>query len=210
MGMEHFRSNFAAGPGPASVVVGHFVGDGVQDLAVANELSNTISILLGKGDGTFQPPVNFDVGTQPVSIAVGDFNGDGVQDLVVANSRSDTVSVLLGKGDGTFQAARNFGAGSAPFSVVVGDFNGDNVRDLAVANASSNTISVLLGPGGRDISGGDELRCGQCSLFRVRCGLQSGWYAGFGSSQRGLQHSLDAHQHFVFRPYVVPAIAGKN
>src|SRR5262249_42858225 len=134
-------------------------GDGVQDLAVANEgtppsfTGGNVSVLLGNGDGTFQGAVNFGAGTNTVSVAVGDFNGDGVQDLAVANvvtlpnSFDSSVSVLLGNGDGTFQSAVNFGAGRAPVSVAVGDFNGDGVQDLAVANAVSNDVSVLLGNG---------------------------------------------------------------
>jgi hypothetical protein len=87
--------NFGAGTGPRSIAVGDFNGDGVQDLAVANEGSNNVSVLLGKGDGTFQGVVNFGAGSGPVSVAVGDFNGDGVQDLAVANERPNNVSVLI-------------------------------------------------------------------------------------------------------------------
>jgi uncharacterized repeat protein (TIGR02543 family) len=74
--------------------VGDFNGDGKQDLAVANQ-GGDVSILLGNGDGTFQPAVNFGAGTTPLSVAVGDFNGDGKQDLAVANNGSNNVSILL-------------------------------------------------------------------------------------------------------------------
>jgi hypothetical protein len=106
---------FDTGQGPGSVAVGDFTGDGILDLAVANEISNTISILLGNGDGTFQAAREFNVGTSPRSVAVGDFNGDGVLDLAVADDVPDgNVSVLLGNGDGTFQAPRSFPAGIHP------------------------------------------------------------------------------------------------
>jgi predicted NUDIX family NTP pyrophosphohydrolase len=139
--------NYGAGSGPWSVAVGDFNGDGKPDLAVANEESNNLSVLLGNGDGTFQTAVNYSVGLQPWSVAVGDFNLDGKPDLAVANEGSSNVSVLLGNGEGTFQAAVNYGAGSGPWSVAVGDFNGDGKLDLAVADTVSNSVSVLLGNG---------------------------------------------------------------
>jgi FG-GAP-like repeat/FG-GAP repeat len=140
-------TNFGAGVRPRFVAVGDFNGDGRQDLAVANQLSANVSILLGNGNGTFGGATNFGVGFTPFAVAVGDFNGDGRQDLAVANQGSATVSILLGNGDGTFDAAMNFGAGSAPSSVSVGDFNGDGRQDLAVANQGSANVSILLGNG---------------------------------------------------------------
>ena len=104
-------ANFGAGTNPFSVAVGDFNGDGKQDLAVANEGSNNVSILLGDGAGSFSAATNFGVGTNPFSVAVGDFNGDGKQDLAVANNGSDNVSILLGNGAGSFSAATNFGVG---------------------------------------------------------------------------------------------------
>src|SRR5215510_11042985 len=108
--------NFGAGNNPSSIAVGDFNGDGVQDLTVAHGFfgSNSVSVLLGNGDGTFQEGVNYGTGFAPSFVAVADFNGDGVQDLAVANEGSDNLSVLLGNGDGTFQAAVNFGAGIFP------------------------------------------------------------------------------------------------
>src|SRR5207247_5690349 len=113
---------------PRSVAVADFNGDGKLDLAVAN--SNTgsnVSILLGKGDGTFQAamnfPMNVPVGSAPFSVAVGDFNGDGKLDLATANEGSANVSILLGDGTGAFGAVITFAVGNNPFSVAVGDVN---------------------------------------------------------------------------------------
>jgi hypothetical protein len=103
-----------------------------------------VSVLLGNGNGTFQPAVNYAV-SYPRSVAVGDFNGDGKPDLAVANAGSNSVSVLLGNGDGTFQAAVTYAAGNYPRSVAVGDFNGDGKQDLAVATVYG--VRVLLGNG---------------------------------------------------------------
>ena len=73
------------GTGPDALVAGDFNGDGRTDLAVANYGANDVSVLLGNGDGTFQPQVTYAVGTEPDAPRGGDFNGDGRTDLAVAN-----------------------------------------------------------------------------------------------------------------------------
>ena len=139
----------ATGVLPMSIAVGDFNGDGIPDLAVANLDSNTVTILLGNGDGTFTAAsASPATGSAPESIALGDFNGDGIPDLAVANFGSNTVTILLGNGDGTFTAASASPAtGHAPYSIAVGDFNGDGIPDLAVANTGSRTVTILLGNG---------------------------------------------------------------
>src|ERR1035438_5079353 len=94
-------SAYGAGSFPQSVAVGDFNGDGKLDLALADQSSGTVSVLLGNGDGTFQAAVSYSAGPQLYSVTVGDFNGDGKLDLVATSYSSNSVSVLLGKGDGT-------------------------------------------------------------------------------------------------------------
>jgi len=77
------------------VAVGDFNGDGKPDLAVANEYSDNVSVLLGNGDGSFQAAQNFGADNHPFSVAVGDFNGDGKPDLAVVNGYSANISVLI-------------------------------------------------------------------------------------------------------------------
>ncbi len=152
--MSFSGSPFNTGNSPDAVVTADFNGDGIQDLAVANQLDNTVSILLGVGNGTFQPQVTYATGDGPADVAVGDFNGDGHLDLAVVNSGENSsgqfdnsVSILLGNGDGTFQAQVTYATGQVPVSVAVGDFNRDGYLDLAIVDQYDDAVSILLGNG---------------------------------------------------------------
>jgi hypothetical protein len=91
------KTDFATGVEPLSVEAGDFNSDGKQDLAVANTVSNSVSILLGTGTGIFGPKTDYGAGSFPYLLAVGDFNGDGKLDLATANRNNDTVSILLSR-----------------------------------------------------------------------------------------------------------------
>ena len=150
----------ATGVTPYAITAADFNGDGFMDLAVATygtcvngACSNgSVSVLLGKGDGTFTAAASPSTGIGPDSIVAADFNGDGIPDLAVANSYSDTVTILLGDGKGGFTPAPTLATGNEPLSVAVGDFNGDGIPDLAIAvdgPASENpgSIAIWLGNG---------------------------------------------------------------
>jgi hypothetical protein len=140
---------YGTGTNPYSIAIGDFRGIGILDLAVANNSDGNVSVLLGKGDGTFASAKDYKVGSSPYAVAMGDFNGDGIPDLVAANFGDDTVTVLLGVGDGTFLPQTPVAAGSMPSAVAVGDFNNDGFLDIAVADYSggSGSVSILLGNG---------------------------------------------------------------
>jgi hypothetical protein len=128
-----------------SVAVGDFNNDGNSDLVAANRYTDNVSLLSGKGDGTFGAATYLSVGSEePYTVAVADFNGDGNSDVPTANQASNNVSILPGNGNGTFGAATTLSVGSQPFFVVVGDFNKDGKPDLATANFGSNSVSIWL------------------------------------------------------------------
>ena len=136
----------AVGGEPYGAATGDFNGDGFVDLVVQNYSTGNVSVLLGNGDGTFQPQVTYAVGALPERVLVADFNGDGILDLVVANTASGSVSILLGNGDGTFKPQVTYGAGS-PVGLGVMDLNHDGVPDIVAGDYYDNTVTVLLGNG---------------------------------------------------------------
>ncbi len=136
-----------AGSAPEALVVGNFKGDKGVDLAVVSAGSNTLSILLGNADGTFQKPTNYDVGTTPWYVAAADLNGDGILDLVVSNMDSSDLTVLLGVGDGTFVYADSIPIPDTPFSVVVADFDSDGFADIVVTNTFATFMVLGNGDG---------------------------------------------------------------
>jgi FG-GAP-like repeat len=127
------------------VAVGDVNRDGKPDLLVVNEgnPTNTVGVLLGNGNGTFQQPLTYPSNGfmgGGLSVAVVDLNGDGNPDLVVANDYPDktdstgkgTLGVFLGNGDGTFQPVVSYDSGGhQDLSVAVADVNGDGSRTCA-------------------------------------------------------------------------------
>lgn len=142
----------SVGISPRSVAIGNFNGDGFQDLAVATDVSNDVSIRLGNGTGGFTIPTapsesQIPVGIGPYYIAIGDFNGDGLQDFATANGGSNNISIRLGDGSGGFSqiSTSEVPVGINPNSVVIGDFNGDGRQDFAASNHNVRNVSIRLG-----------------------------------------------------------------
>jgi hypothetical protein len=165
---------FRAGDSPRSVAIGDVNGDGRLDLAVANGPSadsRDVSVLLGRGDGSFRLRVRYDAGAFPAfSVAIDDLNGDGTLDLAVAGGYYFTqvchgfVSVLLGNGDASFQAPRTFQVAGCATSVAIGDLNGDDRLDLAVAAWYGSNVNVLLGNGDGSFGGLRYFDAGDASV----------------------------------------------
>jgi len=148
---------------------GDFNRDGIPDVVTVNSLDNSLSILLGKGDGTFNSPTQISVDTRPDKVAVADFNADGIDDLAVTYRLAGNVAILLGKADGTFAAATHVNAAPDVQDLVVGDFNGDGKLDIVTGAVQSSTVSTLLGNGDGTFAALLNLNIGD-NIFGLRSG----------------------------------------
>ncbi len=140
------------GPESAYGAAGDFNGDGKLDVAATSNLVGDISILLGRGDGTFQSAVQYR-GSMLGPIAVGDFNNDGKSDIVGV---TPSISVMLGNGDGTFGFPISSNAAGGVSALATADFNHDGKLDVAAveSESSENQLEILLGNGDGTFSSG--------------------------------------------------------
>lgn len=138
----------ATGPNAHGLVGVDVNRDGHLDLAVSNSTTpGTVSVLLGKGDGTFQPKIDFGT-SSPHTVTAGDLDQDGDADLVISNFDTGTIAIALGNGDGTFATQPEIPTGTNPHASAIGDVDGDGRADIVVANQGSNTLSMIMGKGG--------------------------------------------------------------
>ncbi len=137
-----------------SVVNADFNADGFADLATANQDSDTVSVLINAGNGTFGASTSYAAGPNPDGLAVGNFDGINGLDLAVANNTgpNGSVTILLNNGNGTFLPGGSYSVGSsvAAARVAVGDFNADAITDLVTVNrvgSNQTSVSMLRGNG---------------------------------------------------------------
>jgi hypothetical protein len=137
-----------------AVAVADLTGNGIPDILVANYSSGDVSVLLGRGDGTFAPQRRFAATVGAFAMAVGDLNGDGIPDFVVVGSAPSQgkVAVLLGRGDGTFLPPLLFDSpltekATPDAAVAIADLNRDGRADLLVTSLLDPNIHILLGIG---------------------------------------------------------------
>lgn len=142
---------------PADPAIRDLNRDGKPDLVSANFYSNSVSVLLGNGTGSFGPASDFPAGDGATFVAIGDLNQDGKPDLAVATAYAPSVSILLGNGQGAFAVPIPIPVLAGPQSVEIEDFNRDGKPDLAVIYTMTNVVSILSGNG--DGTFGTAMNC---------------------------------------------------
>ncbi len=144
---------FELGSHPIYLTTGDFNKDGKLDVVVTNigipSGPASISVLLGNGDGTFQPQFTLPLPTDaaPWDVKVADLNRDGNPDIVSSNNNELYASIYLGNGDGTFQDVKAAFTAYAPLNLVILDFNGDGIPDIAFASQGEEDVGVMIGKG---------------------------------------------------------------
>ncbi len=142
----YYFASYKVGQNPTSVTMADFNHDSFTDLVTTNISSNTLSLLLGNGDGTFQDQVQLHVCQEPRALAIGDFNQDDHVDLALACSGGDEVALLFGHGNGKFAEGPHYPVHRTPVAVAADDLNGDGHSDLVVA-LRNDKIKIFLGTG---------------------------------------------------------------
>jgi predicted NUDIX family NTP pyrophosphohydrolase len=149
------KADFSAGVDPAMIIAEDFDNDNKQDVAVADSGAGLIvaynaggvSILTGRGDGTFNARQYFPAAKGVTSIASGDFNGDGDKDVAAAIRNTGQIGIFTGRGDGTLNTVVNYSVGTYPMSVALFDINADGELDIVAANSGADTLSFYEGVG---------------------------------------------------------------
>jgi hypothetical protein len=157
MGVLGPRSTYPTIPGSetSNLAVGDLDRDGNLDVIATNPSSHSVSMFLGRADGTLEDAVDLPVGitgsSRPYSVAIGDFDRDGTDDVAIADVQSRTLVVRLGNGDATFgPEVPYFEGGLPPYILITRDMDLDGNLDLVCANRASDDVSVLLGRGDGD------------------------------------------------------------
>ncbi len=153
----------AVGSFPSALITGDWDEDGIQDLAVVNNNTDSISLLRGNGaggvgNGTFAAATSVVTATSPGCIAAADLNGDGITDLVVGSLVDTTLAVHLGQGaggmgNGTFAAPYLVNCALPASGIAIADLDEDGIQDL-IAAGGSNSVALVRGLGVAGVGNG--------------------------------------------------------
>jgi hypothetical protein len=146
------RKDFTSGTGATFISVADLDNDGKQDVIVANQRENTLSIFKNistPGIISFNSPVKIATPSTPIGIGIGDFDKNGWLDIATANHGNGTVSIFTNKGIFNSISTNNFNprfgliTGLNPITIDVADMDGDSKSDIVVGNYGSNSISIF-------------------------------------------------------------------
>jgi len=142
----YYFASYKVGKNPTAITTVDLNQDSFTDLITTNIASNTISILLGNGDGTFRDQIQLHVCQEPRALAMGDFNEDGHADVALACSGGDEIALLLGHGNGRFEEGQRYPVHRTPIALATDDIDRDGHADLVVA-LRNDKVKVFLGNG---------------------------------------------------------------
>ncbi len=154
------------GQGPAHLLTADLNRDGEADIVSANAKNSTLTILYGKGDGTFQAPLDIPVPMEPTFLTVADLNQDGIPDLVVNARGANAFVTLLGKGENAFRSPQKHPTGRVPLAVIAEDYNQDGRIDIAVT-LTFDKMELYLGNGNGFFKKGETYLTGSRSFSGV-------------------------------------------
>ena len=155
----YYFASYKVGKNPTTITPLDINQDGVTDLLTTNVSSNTLSILIGNGDGTFRDQVQLHVCQEPRSLATGAYNADRYPDIVLACAGGDQIAVLFGRADGKFAEGPQYPVHRTPVAIASDDLNGDQTADLVVA-LRNDKIKVFLGQGNGEFMHGAQYEYG--------------------------------------------------
>lgn len=155
----YYFASYKVGKNPTTITTVDLNHDSFTDLVTTNIASDTLSILLGNGDGTFRDQMQLHVCQEPRALAIGDFKQDEHVDLALACSGGDEIALLFGQGNGRFEEGPHYPVHRTPVALATDDVNNDHHPDLVVA-LRNDKIKVFLGAGTGEFRHGAQYEYG--------------------------------------------------
>ena len=143
LGNVEFGGSSFGGP-PRQLKFADLDGDGNLDVVGLDEPTNSLRVLQGNGDGTFQPVVAYAMDSVVRTLDVGDIDNDGILDVIATNLGSSRVSIFFGQNDGTLSLRQDFSVGDGAYGVKLVDLNEDGSLDFVSTDSNADSISIRV------------------------------------------------------------------